>query len=142
MIEKIDDFSEEYYFLSNFYLAKVEYKGIIYPHNEAAFQAQKTHDKKVRKIFSYLTPNDAKYLGRNIRLRSDWNEIKDNIMFEICYAKFTQNWELKKKLLDTDDAILIEGNTWHDKYWGVYKNEGQNKLGKILMKIREQLKEG
>ena len=58
------------------------------------------------------------------------------------HAKFTQNVELKELLLETGDSELIEGNTWGDREWGVdlKTNEGQNKLGKILMKVRESLR--
>lgn len=140
MKNTIDEFIDEYYFLSNFYECPVKYHNIVYPHTESAFQAQKTHDEKIRNIFTKITPSEAKRLGKNIYLRKDWNEIKDHKMYSICYAKFTQNPELREKLLDTQDAILIEGNKWHDTYWGKYKNKGRNKLGKILMKIREELK--
>lgn len=61
-------------------------------------------------------------------------------MYEVCFAKFTQNSELGQKLIDTGNATLIEGNDWGDKTWGMVNGAGQNKLGKILMKIREKLK--
>ena len=60
-------------------------------------------------------------------------------MYLICRAKFFQNEDLGQKLMNTGDAVLIEGNYWGDRYWGVCNGEGQNKLGKILMKIREEL---
>lgn len=61
-------------------------------------------------------------------------------MTEVVEAKFTYNPNLKQMLLDTGDAELVEGNTWNDKYWGVCKGVGQNKLGKILMMLREEFK--
>ncbi len=137
---KINLFRNEYFFLSNFYEADVKYNGIIFPHNEAAFQAQKSSDEKIQRIFTKLSPTQAKRLGKNIYMRRDWNDIKDNIMYEICYNKFSQNELLKEKLINTGDALLIEGNTWHDTYWGMCNNKGQNKLGKILMRVREELK--
>ena len=70
----------------------------------------------------------------------DWEEVKDQIMYEICLAKFTQNEELKEKLLATGNEELVEGNTWHDTYWGVCNRRGKNKLGKILMRVRSELK--
>ena len=76
-------------------------------------------------------------------LRPDWEEIKDHEMEEIVRAKFEQNKDLRKKLVDTKDAVLVEGNTWNDRYWGVDEKtgEGQNRLGKILMKIRSEMQE-
>ena len=62
-------------------------------------------------------------------------------MKELLMAKFSQNEDLKKKLLDTGDATLIEGNTWGDKYWGVCKGVGKNRLGELLMEVREELKQ-
>ena len=90
------------------------------------------------KEFTNLSPSSAKALGRRVPLRSDWEEVKDFIMEAVCYAKFTQNEGLKEKLIATGDAKLVEGNTWNDIYWGMCKGKGQNKLGEILMKLREE----
>ena len=90
--------------------------------------------------FQKLSPKDAKKLGRRIELRDDWDLIKDNIMYNILCHKFKDNFSLKKALLDTNDIYLVEGNNWGDVYWGVCKNIGYNKLGEILMKIREEIK--
>ena len=135
----IDSFAREYEFLSNFYPAEVVYQGIKYKNNEAAFQAQKTKDIKDRFQFASLNPSEAKKLGRRIELRSDWEQVKTNVMYEICLAKFTQNADLKQKLLDTHDEYLEEGNTWNDRVWGTVNGVGENRLGKILMRIREEL---
>lgn len=142
----IDKFDGEYAFLSNFYDATIQYDGTFYKNNEAAFQAQKTLDDKEKAKFAELNPAQAKRLGRKIKLRSDWEIIKGQIMYEVCFAKFTQNEDLKKKLLSTDGHHLIEGNYWHDNTWGnctcekCVSIQGQNRLGVILMKIREELK--
>ena len=137
----IDSFKGKYFFLSNFYESPVIYEGITYLNNEAAFQAQKTLTNKERLAFSMLNPSQAKKLGRSVSLRSDWEDIKIDIMYNICKAKFTQNETLKTKLLKTGDATLIEGNTWGDKIWGQVNGVGENNLGKILMRIREELKD-
>lgn len=107
----IDSFKGKYFFLSNFYESPVIYEGITYLNNEAAFQAQKTLTNKERLAFSMLNPSQAKKLGRSVSLRPDWEDIKIDIMYNICKAKFTQNETLKTKLLKTGDATLIEGNT-------------------------------
>ena len=56
-------------------------------------------------------------------------------------AKYTQNPVLAEKLLATGDDELVEFNTWNDKYWGVCRGEGENKLGKVLMRIRQEFKD-
>lgn len=140
-MDKIDSFSGEYRFLSNFYMAQVEYQGITYCCSENAFQAAKTLNNTVREQFANMDPSKAKREGRRIKLRQDWESVKDIVMYEITKAKFTQNKDLKEKLLATGDAKLIEGNTWGDDYWGVCNPEkGQNKLGRILMCVRGELR--
>ena len=142
----IDKFDGDFAFLSNFYDAPVVYDGITYKNTEAAFQAQKTSSIPKRLEFANFTASQSKKEGRKLALRQDWEEVKGQVMYEICLAKFTQNEELKMKLLSTDGRHLIEGNHWHDNTWGNCTCEkcrsiqGQNRLGVILMKIREELK--
>ena len=142
----INVFDGEYAFLSNFYECEVTYNGLSYKNSEATFHAQKTLNETERKKFVNLNPSDSKKLGRKIALRNDWEDVKTQIMYEICYAKFSQNQDLKNKLLATGDEYLEEGTYWHDNYWGNCYCEkckdikGENKLGIILMKIREELK--
>ena len=141
----INKFEGKYAFLSNFYNCPVEYDGLKYQNSEAAFHAQKTLDKEKRKEFTDLNPSESKKLGRKIDLRADWEDIKTDVMYGVCLAKFTQNEDLKKKLLATDGVLLIEGTYWHDNTWGNCYCEkcknivGENRLGKILMQIREEL---
>ena len=135
----IDIFRGETKWLSNFEICEVYYDGDKYTSAEAAFQAAKCKDKKERIPFFTMTPAEARKTGRKVKLREDWESIKDNVMYEICKDKFTRNEHLKQKLLSTRNQELIEGNTWGDIYWGACNGKGQNKLGKILMKIREEL---
>ena len=137
----IDSFRGEYFFLSNFYEVPVTYGGVTYTNNEAAFQAQKSTDIADRLRFSELPPSQAKRLGRRIALRKDWEQVKISIMTEIVRAKFTQNPELADKLSATGDAHLEEGNDWGDRTWGTVNGVGANNLGKILMQIRDEIKE-
>ena len=136
----INEFRGKYYFLSNFFEIPVTWDGVTYQNNEAAFQSAKVLDKSVREKFSTLDPSSAKRKGRNVQLRHDWEQVKYDIMYEICRAKFSQNEELKTKLLETEDQHLEEGNTWGDMIWGTVNGKGQNHLGKILMRVREELK--
>ena len=137
----IDEFRGKYYFLSNFMCARVKYLGVEYSNNEAAFQAQKSLDDSIKLKFKDLNPNEAKSLGRRIKLRKDWESVKDEIMYQICRAKFELNPVLMKALIDTGNELLEEGNTWGDTEWGTVNGEGKNKLGKILMRIRSELRD-
>jgi ribA/ribD-fused uncharacterized protein len=142
----ITTFRNHYDFLSNFYPSKVIYEGVFYVCAENAFQAAKTLDPSIQQQFSYLSPVKAKRFGTQVDLRSDWEEVKVEIMLEIVRAKFIQNVELKKRLSDTCSEEIMEGNTWHDNFWGVCECEkcggkiGKNILGRILMKVREEIK--
>lgn len=137
----ISCFRKEYSFLSNFWEVPVEYQGLVYGSNEAAFQAQKCQNREEMVSFTTLRPSDAKRKGRRVSLRPDWEQVKVGVMEDLVRAKFTQNEDLKQLLLATGDAILEEGNTWHDTFWGVdaQSRKGENHLGKILMKIRREL---
>ena len=138
----INQFRGEYFFLSNFFESPIIYKGISYKNNEAAFQAQKVNSPGEQSEFSNLTPADAKRKGRRVKLRKDvdWDAVKTTYMYEIVKAKFMQNAELRIKLLETGNEHLEEGNTWGDRIWGTVNGVGQNRLGKILMKVREELR--
>lgn len=126
-------------FLSNFWPCPVRYDNNLYPSSENAYQAMKTLDIKEKEKISKMTPGESKRYARTIPLRSDWEEIKLRIMEEIVRAKFTQNIHLAIKLANTGDQELIEGNTWNDFWWGVCRGKGENHLGKILMKVRNEL---
>lgn len=129
-------FRREYAFLSNFYSAKVIYNGLVYQNAEAAFQAQKENDNILRKKYENMSGAEAKRAGRRACLRPDWEVVKDRLMYEIVLAKFEQNPLLVRKLVNIKEPI-IEENTWGDRYWGVVNGVGYNKLGKILMQVRE-----
>lgn len=137
MPKEINEFRGEYRFLSNFWSCPVNYDGITYQNAEAAFQAQKCIDPADRARFAGLNPSEAKRLGRRVKLRSDWETVKDQVMCQVVQAKFTQNPDLMAKLKATGHAVLVEGNTWDDRYWGICRGSGQNKLGRILMALRD-----
>lgn len=138
----ITSFRGEYDFLSNFYEATVDFGGLRYLNSEAAFQAQKCQSDEERYAFLYLPAAKAKRRGRQVELRPDWQAVKVGLMEEIVRAKFRQHPELAARLLATDGCRLIEANTWNDTCWGVDADTGQgeNNLGRILMKIRDELR--
>lgn len=143
---RIDKFDgTEYAFLSNFYEHRFVWMHIHYPTAEHAFQTAKTLDIHERaKIRTAKTPAEAKRLGRKCSMRADWDSTKIYIMDMILEAKF-RDPDLRAKLLETKNAILIEGNQWHDNYWGdCYCSNckdihGKNHLGRALMNLRNEL---
>ena len=139
MSEVIDQFRGEFHWLSNFFLCQVEFEGMNFSNVEAAFQAAKCLDMKERERFFGLSGGQAKRLGRRVELRSDWEEVKIEIMRQVLKSKFTQNSELREKLIATGDTELIEGNNWNDTFWGVCRGKGRNHLGKLLMEVRAEL---
>ncbi len=138
---KIDSFSGEYRFLSNFWPVEVEFEGIVYPSVEHAYQSAKTLDMaERRRIAALATPGEAKAAGRARPLRTEWDTAKFDVMERCVRYKFTHHADLRTKLLATGDAELIEGNTWGDRVWGVHQGQGENHLGRILMKVRAELR--
>lgn len=110
--------------------------------SEHAYQAKKYEGTSYDlTILSALTPREAADLGRNktIPLHSDWEEIKDEVMYEVCLAKFDQNETIRSLLLASGDNELVE-NSQKDFYWGIGDGSGRNQLGKTLMRVREVLK--
>ena len=144
---EISAFRGPHDFLSNFYAADVEFEGAEYPTIEHAFQAAKSLDFAERRaVKNAKTASEAKRMGRKIKRRADWFDVSLVVMETLVRQKFTRYPELRTKLLETGDAKLIEGNNWNDRFYGaVYDTNrsewmGENHLGKILMKVRDELK--
>lgn len=133
----ITRFRGENEFLSNFYTAQISIFGYTFNNVEEAFQSQKNPNRAHE--FVGIGAAAAKRKGREVKLRADWDSIKDTVMYQCLLAKFQQNPELRVKLLETGNAELIEGNTWGDTYWGMVNGVGQNRLGMLLMLVRNVL---
>ncbi|HEY8559475.1 MAG TPA: NADAR family protein [Pyrinomonadaceae bacterium] len=128
---------------SNFAAHPFKIDGKVWKTSEHYFQAQKfagtEHEEELRLVAS---PMVVARMGRSRQrpLRKDWETVKDDIMREALRAKFTQNEKLKKILLETGDATLVE-HTTNDSYWGDGGDgSGKNMLGKLLMELREELR--
>lgn len=144
----IDSFKGANSIFSNFY-ENINYpfifNGLMFFSGEAAFQSAKTLDNEIRKKFCNLHPNEAKIFGHQIELRPDWDEIKDEIMYQVVKAKFTSHPTMRRRLTNTYPKMLIEGNTWHDNHFGSCKCQRckniskENVLGKVLMRVREEM---
>ena len=132
-------FTGNLFFLSNYYMCKVKYEGVVYPSSEHAFAAVKTTDPVIRVWISTMeTPGQAKRAGRKLDLRQYWDEIRIRVMKDILRCKFEQNLDLKEKLLNTFPDYLEETNTWNDTFWGVCNGIGENNLGNLLMELRAE----
>ncbi|HZZ44499.1 MAG TPA: NADAR family protein [Tepidisphaeraceae bacterium] len=128
--------------MSNFSPATIEFEGIHYPTVEHAYQSAKTLDMaERRRIAALATPAEAKAAGRALKYRADWEQVKFDVMEQCVRYKFTHHPELAAELLATGNAYLEEGNTWNDQIWGVYQGKGDNRLGKLLMKVRGELRQ-
>jgi len=136
--------SEEYGEFSNFAHYSVWLNKRRWPTTEHYFQAQKFDSHEYQEMIRYAkTPSLAANLGRSRKqkLRRNWESIKVNVMREAVRAKFTQHDDLRELLLSTGEAKLVE-HTANDAYWGDGGDgSGKNMLGKVLMEIREELRE-
>ena len=155
MPKVIDDFHGQYEFLSNFNFNPILMHGKIWDTSEHYYQAQKFPVKFVpngetvplrEQIRTVGSPGGAYRLSHRWKhyWASDFDKIKFTVMSGIVFEKFAQHRTLRKQLLDTAGFELIEGNVWHDNYWGncrcgkCVQIEGQNRLGQLLMQLRDE----
>lgn len=135
---------EDYGYLSNYWLCDISLDGKVWPSTEHYYQANKSLDEVYKeKVRLAPTCDEAKALGNSEErvFRPDWTECKDEVMMTALRAKFTQHEDLRRLLLDTGDAVLME-NSQKDYYWGIGADgTGRSMLGKLLMRLREELKE-
>ncbi len=135
---------EPYGCFSNFSRHSFHLDGVLWPTSEHYFQAQKfTGTPYVEKVWAAESPREAFNLGRDksLPLRSDWDQVKDNIMRRAVLAKFETHADIRELLLSTGDEEIIEASPV-DGYWGEGKDgKGKNRLGKILMEVRSILRD-
>lgn len=133
---------DEHGYLCNYSAHGVELVGIYWPTVEHYFQAQKFLDDKLQaRVRGAKSPGEAKRLGcsRQWPVRPDWDSVKDNEMYKAVFRKFQIHRDIRKQLLGTGRVEIIE-RAPNDYYWGCGKDgSGQNKLGRILMRVREEL---
>ncbi|CAF1048922.1 unnamed protein product [Adineta steineri] len=130
---------------SNFYISPIELDGYTWPTTEHYFQAQKyiSNETHFQNILQLATPREAFAYVRTHKSarRPDWDDVKDEIMFKACLAKFQQHPKLKELLLSTGDRTIVE-HTTNDSYWADGGDgTGRNQLGITLMKVRHNLKD-
>jgi N-glycosidase YbiA len=136
---------EPYGCFSNFSKHGFELDGLWWPTSEHYFQAQKfvtTDPLWFDKIREVKTPKEAAKMGRSREhpMGNDWEKVKDKIMENAVFCKFKTHGDLREILLSTGDNLIVE-NSPIDYYWGCGKDgSGKNKLGEILMIVREKLR--
>lgn len=140
---EILEFENGYRWLSNFHPCTVHFDGLVFPSSEHAYQAAKTLDQKERSAFTGLLmgPAEAKRAGKRVTKRADWDEVKLSVMYCVVWDKFFRNPDLALQLLATGEQHLEEGNYWGDRFWGTVGRKGENHLGKILMQVRQNVRE-
>lgn len=115
--------------------------GITYTTVENFFQAMKTKDLELRKQIAAATPSQAKKLGRKLQLRENWQDISLQVMEYALRIKFAPGTSWYDKLMATGDEEIVEWSNWGDRRWGkTLDGVGENQLGKLLMKIRDEYK--
>jgi hypothetical protein len=135
----------QYKEFSNYHMVQLTLEGKVWPSVEHYFQAMKfsQNPEYQETIRLAKTPSIAKRLGktRDVPIRADWNTYRDTVMYTALKEKFSdRHSDLRDKLLATGEAILKEASPM-DNYWGIGRSKkGQNKMGLLLMKIREELK--
>jgi ribA/ribD-fused uncharacterized protein len=131
---------EGYSAFSNFHPAPIRIGGRTYPTSEHYFQACKAETREeCEAIRKAGNPAQAKRMGRKVKLRKDWESIKVKVMRVALRAKFTQHKDLKDLLLSTGDAVIHE-DAPKDAVWGWMGGSGQDLLGKLLMELRDELR--
>ena len=151
----IDKFEGRWRFLSNFYPCVIEHQGIKYNSVESFYVAMKVNDQQLING-KYYTPGDfkemialiknpaeVKKIGSKVKLRTGWDEKKFGFMEWAVREKFKDE-SLKQMLLTTENKEIVEGNYWHDNFYGQCScdkcsGKGKNKLGNLLMQIRSEL---
>lgn len=130
--------------LSNFSQHAIYLHGKIWRTTEHYYQAQKFSDPAIQEqIRSTANPMLAKNMAKQLEeqgIQPNWQNIKEEIMWQALSAKFTQHPELKNLLISTQQRHIAE-HTSNDSYWGDAEDgTGLNRLGRLLMQLRSQLR--
>lgn len=135
-------FRGEFEYLSNHWPVLITVDDLDFPSVEHAFQAAKTDDRALKEsIQQAATAADAKKIGRSVPLVADWNTKRLDVMQCFVKQKFNDNIDLKLKLLLTGNQELVQGEMRRDDFWGVSRDgSGENHLGKILMRTRDEIR--
>jgi ribA/ribD-fused uncharacterized protein len=138
-------YPREFYTFDNFSSFAVDYRGRRWPTSEHAYQAShffETAPQLAEQIYQARSAHEAYKLAKANadKAPANWHDIKIGVMTEIVRLKCQQNPYVKEKLLDSGDLDIIEDSP-KDDFWGWGKNrDGRNELGKIWMRLRDELR--
>lgn len=144
MSEVIGFYPREFYCFDNFSSFKLEYEGYLYSSVEEAYQAlgfKESAPKIYEEIIHSHSAHDAQKIAysNKDKQRKDWDDVKVDLMEKLLRCKIEQNPYVKKKLLETKNYSIVEDSP-KDNFWGWGENrDGNNQLGKLWMKLREEL---
>lgn len=156
MIKEIDGkiyFSSDKAWLSNFFPTPIQLQGVSFHSSEQAFQYVKACRNNAPELATLILKSknalESKRIGKGIEVKARWDRTKDEVMKRILEAKFKTNPLLANKLVDTGNKTLVEATI--DTYWGAQATfnsksvktgtwKGANRLGIILMEIRDDLR--
>ncbi|KKQ35752.1 MAG: hypothetical protein US52_C0016G0004 [candidate division WS6 bacterium GW2011_GWA2_37_6] len=140
--EVVGMFEREFYMLSNWSAHQIKVKATLYPTLEHAYHAEKFEDKSIKQqILLAKSPLQSKEIAwaNKSKMKKDWREIKVEVMERLCRLKLEQHKEVHEGLLRTGNRLIVEDSSVED-YWGIGSDKkGQNIMGKIWMKLREEI---
>lgn len=139
--------SDPYGCFSNFSVHPIQVDGLYWQTVEHYYQAQKfvgsENEPLIQVIRGVQTPMEAAQIGRDrtLTLRSDWEQVKQQVMRQGVLTKFLSHSDIQEILLNTDEELIVEDSPT-DYYWGCGQDKtGQNQLGKILMSVRQEIRQ-
>lgn len=141
-MKKIKQFTGDYHWLSNFARCEINLNDKKYPSVENAYQSEKSEDPEWKELCQTNTPSSVKRESKKLKINvEEWDKRKMEVMKECIWQKFEQE-PFKTLLLITYDDHIQEGNRWGDEFWGINlkTGNGQNNLGKLIMKKRSELR--
>ena len=138
----IASFNKEFRFLSNFAPSVLWVNGLVFPTLEHAYQVYRaTNSQDREKIRTAINPGRAKRIAHSVEQSTTFHSRKVDIMLNLLEKKFKDS-TLRARLEATGTQELVEGNYWHDNFWGnctcpdCGDITGENMLGKLLMQVR------
>lgn len=118
----IDNFTGEYAFLLNSYIAPISLGNMNFMSGESLYQICRLKDKSISDMFHSVSGEEARRIGEHVTPRDGWDDVKEDILYLITLEKFKQNPSLAEKLKETGNAVIMD-----------------EKLGDILMRVRSEL---